>query len=370
MDNLLLNPSNRLRRSPTFDVVRAAGAKAYSVYNRVLIGQWFGTLEEDYWHLKQAVQVWDVGGERVVEIAGPDAARLLQMTTPRDMAQIGLDQCAYVPMVSKQGLMLNDPVLTKLDENRFWIALADSDIMLYLQGLAAGRDLNVQIFEPDVWILAIQGPRADDLAARVWGDAVRDIGFFRYGRVDVGGKPMVLARTGWSVQGGFELYVDGSDHAVPIWRRLMEAGEDLDVRAGCPNLIERIEGGLLSYGNDISPEHTPFEAGFHRFCRMDRDVGCLGFEALSRLQEPSRQIRAVEIAGPKVPVVERLWDVVGPEGKPAGKISSAAWSPQRETNVAIGMIDRTFWDAGQALTVVTPDGPRDAVVCAGFWGRS
>lgn len=369
MENLLLNPSNRLRRSPTFDVVREAGAKAYSVYNRVLIGQWFGTLEEDYWHLKQAVQVWDVGGERVVEIAGPDAAKLLQMTTPRDMSRVGTDQCAYVPMVNKNGYLLNDPVLTKLDENRFWIALADSDIMLYLQGLAAGTGLDVRVFEPDVWILAIQGPKADDLAARIWGDEVRDIGFFRYGWVDVGGRPMVLARSGWSVQGGFELYVDGEHHAVPIWKRLMEAGEDLDVRAGCPNLIERIEAGLLSYGNDITPEHTPFEAGFQRFCRMDRDIGCLAHPALGRMQEPRRQIRAIEIAGPKVPVVERIWDVLGPEGQPVGKISSAAWSPQLETNVAIGMIERDYWDAGTALTVLASDKQRDAVVQQRFWGR-
>ena len=318
-----LNPSNRLRRSPTFDVVRAAGAKAYSVYNRTLISQWFGTLEEDYAHLKSAVQVWDVGGERVVEIEGPDAQRLIQMTTPRDLGRIAGERCAYVPMVDPRGRLLNDPVLTRLGPDRFWLALADSDMFLYLKGLAAGIGLDVNIHEPDVWILAIQGPRSYDLASKLWGDGVRNIGFFQYDRVDVAGRPMVLARSGWSVQGGFELHVEGSEYAVPIWQQMMEAGREFDVRAGCPNLIERIEAGLLSYGNDITVDHTPFEAGLARFCHLDTATGCLAHEALMAAQEPVRQIRPVAIAGGKAPPVAQLWPVRTADGTPAGNVSSA-----------------------------------------------
>ena len=304
-----LNPSNRLRRSPLFDRVRAEGAKAYSVYNRTLISQWFGTLEEDYAHLRSAVQVWDVGGERVVEITGRDAQKLIQMTTPRDLSRLKANRCAYVPMVDPQGRLLNDPVLTMFTPERFWLALADSDMFLYLKGLAAGAGLEVEIFEPDVWIIAIQGPRSYDLAARVWGDEVRDIGFFNYGWVDVNGTPMVLARSGWSVQGGFELHVEGSHHALPIWEKIMAEGRDLDVRAGCPNLIERIEAGLLSYGNDITVDHTPFEAGLARFCHLDDAHDCLARETLLAQREPTRQIRPVEIAGEKVPPVAQLWPV-------------------------------------------------------------
>ena len=366
---IILNASNRLRRSPTFDRVREAGAKAYSVYNKTLIGQWFGTMEEDYAHLKSAVQVWDVGGERVIEIAGPDAKRLIQMTTPRDLSALAPDQCAYIPMVDPEGRVLNDPVLTPLGPDRYWLALADSDMGLYLKGLNAGLGLNAQIFEPDVWILAIQGPKADALAARVFGEAVTATRFFRYTRVDVGGSAMVLARSGWSVQGGFELYVEGSAHGAAIWDQLMEAGRPLDVRAGCPNLIERIEGGLLSYGNDMSVEHTPFEAGLGRYCTIDRDIGCLGHAALVRAREPRRQIRPLEIDGPKVPVVAALWDLETPEGAPAGKVSSAAWSPDQGTNVAIAMVERAHWAPETKLIAQTPDGPRPAQVCARFWGR-
>ena len=365
-----LNPSNRLRRSPLFDKVRAEGAKAYSVYNRTLIGQWFGTLEEDYAHLKSAVQVWDVGGERVVEISGPDAQRLIQMTTPRDLSRVGPDRCAYVPMVDAAGRLLNDPVLTRLAEDRFWLALADSDMFLYLKGLAAGAGLDVHIHEPDVWIIAIQGPCADNLAAALWGETVREIGFFGYRRVDVAGQPMVLARSGWSRQGGFELHVEGSEHAVPIWEKIMEAGRDWDVRAGCPNLIERIEAGLLSYGNDITIDHTPFEAGLARFCHLEDVRDCLARKTLLTMQEPDRQIRPVEIAGPNLPPVAKLWPVQAPDGAPAGSVSSAHWSPGQQTNVAIAMINRAFWDAGTALIVDTPEGPRDLVVAEKFWGRT
>ena len=365
-----LNPSNRLRRSPLFDRVRAEGAKAYSVYNRTLISQWFGTLEEDYAHLKSAVQVWDVGGERIVEVSGPDAMRLIQMTTPRDLKRLGPDRCAYVPMVDAQGRLLNDPVLTVLAPDRFWLALADSDMFLYLKGLAAGAGLDVGIFEPDVWIIAIQGPHAYDLAAKVWGDSVRDIGFFKYGHVDVGGKPMVLARTGWSAQGGFELHVDGSEFAIPIWEKIMQAGREFDVRAGCPNLIERIEAGLLSYGNDITIEHTPFEAGLARFCHLDDVPDCLARDTLRGLQQPDRQIRPVEIAGEKVPPVARLWSVTTPDGAPAGKVSSACWSPEGQTNVAIAMIDRAHWQPGTSLLVEAPDGLRDLKVTEKFRGRA
>ena len=365
----VLNMSNRLRRSPLFDRVKGAGAKAWSVYNRTVIGQWFASLEEDYAHLKRAVQVWDVGGQRIVEVSGPDATRLIQMTTPRDLAPMQDDQCYYIPMVDADGRMINDPLLVKVSDGRFWICQADGDMLMFLKGLAGGLGLDVTLHEPDVWTLAIQGPLADWLAERVFGKAVWDIRFFRHARVDVLGQPMILARAGWSKQGGYELHIEGSENAGPIWDRLMEAGDDLGVRAGCPNLIERIEGGLLSFGNDMSPEHTPFEAGLARFCDMDHRTGCIAWDALKAQEAPLRQIRPVEIAGAPVSLVQQLWDVTTRDGAAAGKVSSAAWSPDFGTNVAVGMIDRAHWDAGTQLVAHTPDGTRDLVVKDQFWGR-
>lgn len=357
--------SIRVRRTPFTDRVEAAGVKAYTVYNHMLLPSVFESVEADCAHLKRAVQVWDVAAERQVELHGPDAARLLQMATPRDLARMQDDQCYYVPLVDQRGYLLNDPVAIRLAQDRFWVSLADSDARFYFQGLAAGLGLDVRVFEPDVSPLAIQGPLADELAARVWGDAVRDLRFFRHMPVEVEGRTMVLARSGWSKQGGFELYLDGSEHGPAIWDRLMEAGADLDVRAGCPNGIERIESGLLSFGSDMTLDHTPYEAGLGKYVH---DVpGCLANAALKAMSEPQRQVRAVAVDGGALPGIRAPWTLTDADGQFAGTLRAHAYSPEFGTVVATAMVERHAWDAGTRLTVDTPAGPRSARVQAGFW---
>ncbi len=364
----LIAPSRRLRRTPFSEGVEAAGVKAYSVYNHMLLPAVFHSPEEDYHHLKRAVQIWDVSCERQVELRGPDAGRLMQMLTPRDLRGMLPGQCYYVPIVDETGGMLNDPVAVKLAEDRWWISIADSDLLYWVKGIAYGYRLDVLVDEPDVSPLAVQGPKADDLMARVFGDAVRDIRFFRFGWFDFQGRSLAVARSGYSKQGGFEIYVEGSDIGMPLWNALMEAGADLDVRAGCPSAIERIEGGLLSYGNDMTDDNTPHECGLGRFCDTQTAIGCVGRDALLRVTKegPVRQIRPVEIHGGKVPGCDRLWPVMAGE-KQVGHISSAAWSPDFGTNVAIGMIRMTHWDATTEVDVITPDGVRAATVFETFW---
>ncbi|RZV99010.1 MAG: dimethylsulfoniopropionate demethylase, partial [Rhodobacteraceae bacterium] len=248
----LISSSRRLRRTPFSEGVEAAGVKAYTVYNHMLLPTVFASVQEDYAHLKRAVQIWDVACERQVELRGPDAGRLMQMLTPRDLGGMTAGQCYYVPIVDETGGMLNDPVALKLAEDRYWISIADSDLLMWVKAVVYGYRLEVLVDEPDVSPLAVQGPLADELAARVFGDAVRKLRFFRFGWFDFDGACHVIARSGYSRQGGFEIYVEGGRNGMPIWSALMEAGRELDVRAGCPNGIERIEGGLLSYGNDMT----------------------------------------------------------------------------------------------------------------------
>ena len=364
----LISPSRRVRRTPFSDGVEAAGVKAYTVYNRMLLPTVFRSVEEDYRHLKEAVQVWDVACERQVELRGPDAARLMQMLTPRDLRGMMPGQCFYVPIVDETGGMLNDPVAVKLAEDRWWISIADSDLLLWVKGIASGYRLDVLVDEPDVSPLAVQGPKADALMARVFGEAVRAVKFFRFGQFDFQGRSLVVARSGYSKQGGFEIYVEGGDLGMPLWHALMEAGQDLDVHAGCPNLIERIEGGLLSYGNDMTSDNTPHECGLGRFCNTQTAIGCIGRDALLRVAKegPVQQIRAIEIAGERVPGCDRAWPVRA-GGKLVGQVTSAAWSPDHGTNVAIGMVRMTHWEPGTALEVETPRGTRDAVVRESFW---
>jgi len=365
----LLSLSRRLRRTPFSEGVEAAGVKGYTVYNHMLLPTVFRSIEEDYRHLKAAVQVWDVSCERQVELRGPDAARLMQMLTPRDLRGMTPGQCFYVPIVDETGGMLNDPVAVKLAEDRWWISIADSDLLYWVRAIAHGWRLDVLVDEPDVSPLAVQGPRADDLVARVFGEAVRGIRFFRFGVFDFRGRDMVVARSGYSKQGGFEIYVEGSEAGMPLWNALMEAGRDLDVHAGGPNLIERIEGGLLSYGNDMTDDNTPHECGLGRFCNTHTAIGCIGRDALLRVAKegPVQQIRAIAIDGPAVPPCVDWWPVLSERGKRVGRISSAAWSPDHRTNVAIGMVRMTDWEAGTELRIAAPDGERRGVVQEGFW---
>ncbi|MEL7178706.1 MAG: dimethylsulfoniopropionate demethylase [Pseudomonadota bacterium] len=363
----VIAPSRRIRRTPFTDGVEAAGVKGYTVYNHMLLPTVFRSVEEDYHHLKTAVQVWDVSVERQVELRGPDAARLMQMLTPRDLRGMMPGQCFYVPIVDETGGMLNDPVALKLSEDRWWISIADSDLLFWVKALAYGYRLDVLVDEPDVSPLAVQGPLAEDLMARVFGDAVRAIKFFRFGWFDFQGVSMAVARSGYSKQGGFEIYVDGFKNGMPLWNALFEAGKDMDVYAGCPNLIERIEGGLLSYGNDMTRENTPHECGLGRFCSVQTAIGCVGRDALLRVAKegPTQQIRAIAIDG-DMPVCDQVWPIIA-KGKRVGQVTSAAKSPDYKTNVAIGMVRMTHWDEGTQVEIHTQTGPMTATVHESFW---
>jgi len=364
----LLSPSRRLRRTPFSDGVEAAGVKAYTVYNHMLLPTVFRSVEEDYHHLKSAVQIWDVAVERQVELRGPDAGRLMQMLTPRDLRGMSIGQCFYVPIVDETGGMLNDPVAVKVAEDRWWISIADSDLLYWVKGIANGWRLDVLVDEPDISPLGIQGPKADELMVRLFGDSVKNIKFFRFGWFDFQGHDLLIARSGYSKQGGYEIYVERGDIGMPLWNALMEAGKDLDVHAGCPNLIERIEGGLLSYGNDMTDDNTPHECGLGRFCDTHAAIGCIGRDALLRVAKegPIQMISAISIDGSAVPNCDFWWPIMA-NGKRVGRISSAAWSPDFNTNVSIGMVRMTHWDAGTQVQVETPDGLRDAVVMEKFW---
>jgi len=364
----LVSPSRRLRRTPFSEGVEAAGVSAYTVYNRMLLPTVFESVEADYRHLKDHVQVWDVSVERQVELRGPDAGRLMQMLTPRDLRSMLPGQCYYVPIVDETGGMLNDPVAIKLSEDRWWISIADSDLLLWVKGIANGYRLDVLVDEPDVSPLAVQGPKSDDLMARVFGDRVRDIRFFRFDMFQFMGRDLAIARSGYSKQGGFEIYVEGADLGMPLWNALFKAGEDLNVRAGCPNGIERVEGGLLSYGNDMTDDNTPHECGLGRFCDTQTAIGCIGRDALLRVSKegPVQQIRPISIDGDKVPTCDRAWPLYG-NGKRIGQITSAAWSPDYQTNVSIGMVRMTHWDEGTRVEVETQDGMRTATVHETFW---
>ena len=264
--------------------------------------------------------------------------------------------------------MLNDPVAVKISDDHWWVSIADSDLLYWVKGIAHGWRLDVLVDEPDVSPLAVQGPKSDDLMADVFGDEVRNIRFFRFKKLEFNNQIFIVARSGYSKQGGFEIYVEGDHNAMPLWNALFEAGKKYNVHAGCPNLIERIEGGLLSYGNDMTDDNTPHECGLGKFCDTQEALGCVGRDALLRVAKdgPTQMIRAIEISGSDVGVCDRWWPVIA-NGKKVGRVSSAAYSPDFKTNVSVGMVKMTHWDENSEVQVVTNNGTRDAVVKESFW---
>lgn len=363
-----ISHSRRLRNTPFTEGVEAKGVKAYTVYNRMLLPTVFDSVEFDYHHLKQHVQVWDVSVERQIELNGPDASKLMQLLTPRDLSKMQDDQCFYVPITDNNGKMLNDPVAIKHSDTRWWVSIADSDLLFWIKGLAVGKGMDVEVFEPDVSPLAVQGPKSEDLLERVFGAEVRDIRFFRYKRMAFKDTSFLVARSGYSKQGGFEIYVENGDYGMPLWNALFAAGENLNVRPGCPNLIERIEGGLLSYGNDMNTDNTPLECGLDKFCKPGEGNEHIGHATMARelAEGPARRIRAISIPGTALAPARAAWPLMAGETR-VGQVTSAAWSPDFETNVAIGMVDASHWADGTTLTVETPEGPREAIVKEKFW---
>ena len=353
-----LNMSRRIRRTPYTDRVEQAGVRGFSVVNHMLLPKAFGpTVEEDYWHLKEHVQIWDVSVQRQVQIKGPDAAALVQWMTPRDISKASKGDCFYIPITDANGGMINDPVLLKLEENKFWLSIADSDVLLYAMGLALGRRMDVDITEPDVNTLASQGPKAEDLLASVFGSHIRDINFFKFNWIEFQGTKQLIARSGYSRQGGFEIYLNGSHLAPDLWDTIWEAGLPFNISAGCPNLIERIEGGLFSYGNEMTRENNPFEIGHGKFCVIDGSIDYIGREALQKIAAEGikREIRGIIFDGEPCPTCAKPWPVLVDDLQ-VGQITSGIWSPRLKKNIGQSMIERDFWQIGQIIKVLLPGG--------------
>ncbi len=353
-----LNFSRRLRRTPYTERVEQAGVRGFSIVNHMLLPKAFApSVEEDYWHLRQHVQVWDVSCQRQVEIEGPDAARLVQWMTPRDIGKARVGDCLYVPLIDDEAGLINDPVLLKLSEDRFRLSIADSDVLLFAKGIAMGKGWSARIHEPDVSPLAVQGPNAENLMADLFGPEIRKIGFFKFAMFDFMGTRQIVARSGYSRQGGFEIYLEGGHMGAALWDAVWQAGQPYGITPGCPNLIERIEGGLMSYGNEMTRENNPLEIGLAKFCALDGRVDYAGRAALQALatQGPARMIRGVVFGGGRCPTCAQPWPVMDGDHR-VGQVTSAIWSPRMGANVALGMVDRSHWADGTRIIVASADG--------------
>ena len=343
--------SSRTRSTPFSSRVEACGVKAYTVYNHMLLPSIFHSLEEDYWHLCESVQVWDVSVQRQVEITGPDTQKLVQLMTPRDLSQAELGQCFYAPLCDETGGMINDPILIKHSNNHWWLSIADSDVLLWAKGLATGFGLDALVTEPDIWPLAVQGPKAEELLSRVFGKEISKILFFRSSTFNYQGTKMLVARSGWSKQGGFEIYVNDAELGGQLWDELFAKGEDLNVGPGCPNLIERIESGLLSFGGDMGYDTTPFECGLDKYVSLDADIESLSLEELRTRKSKTKLIGIV--IDRKVNLIDKRVFI---GSNVVGKITSNTWSPRYSAFLAFARCELKHLEDTQNLHVKTTSG--------------
>lgn len=353
----------RLRRSPFYDATQRYGPVGFTVYNHTLFPIAFDDFESEYWHLLEHVTLWDVAVERNLEVSGPDGFRFAQLLTCRDLSTCEPGQARYVLITAPDGGVLNDPVMLRLDENTFWFALADSDVLLYALGLAANAGLDVRLREPEAYPLQIQGPRSRDLVRDLFGDDVGDLAYYTFTRTEVDGIPVIVTRTGWSAEVGYELYLLDAQRGNDLWERIMEAGRPYEIRPTGPVDIRRIEGGILNWGADMDASNNPFELGLDRLVDLDAELPFMGKEALRRIQAEGvkRKLVGIEIDGDPLDLNMTSWPT-RVEGQEVGRVTSAVWSPRLSKNVGYTWVPIEHAETGSELTIVTPDGPRTAVV--------
>lgn len=350
-------PSPRIRRSPFFDCTVADGVKTFSVYNHMYMPTGYGDPMAEYWRLITGVAMWDVSCERQVELAGPDAGRLAQVLCPRKLAGMKTGQGWYVPVCDHNGILLNDPILLKLSEDRYWLSISDGDLLLWAQAVAAERSLEVTVTEPDVSPLAVQGPKAVEVIADLFDNSVRSLGYFRFREVDLDGIPLVLARSGWSKQGGFELYLRDASNGTDLWNMVKAAGARYGIGPGAPNGMERIESGLLSFRGDTDVETNPFEVRMGKYVDLDAPDDVIGILALRRLQErgPRRHQLGVAMDHDEMLPSQDRRSKVYKGATLAGHMTANAWSPRLEMNLGICLV-WTGLNPGDTVRIELPNG--------------
>ncbi|WP_110590106.1 glycine cleavage T C-terminal barrel domain-containing protein [Microbacterium suaedae] len=360
---ILLYP--RLRKSPFFHASRQHGVAMYSVYNHTYHPRHYGDPVAEYWALLNGVTLWDVGVERQIEITGPDAFTFTNMLVPRDLSKCAVGQCKYVFLTAEDGGIINDPVLLRLGENHFWLSLADSDVLLWAKGVARNSGLDVTIREADVGPVQVQGPLAGALMSELFGADVLDVGYYWLREYEIDDMRVVVSRTGYTAELGFEIYVhDASRDAVRLWNKIWEAGRPFGLKVIGPCHMRRIEAGILSYGCDITLDTNPFEVGmgYDWMVDVDQESDFIGKDALRRIKQEgvSRRMVGLEIGGEPLgtfndgSMIEEFTVLDGE--MPVGAVTSACFSPRLERNIGLAMMPVALGEVGTAVQVATPSG--------------
>ena len=353
-----LNP--RIRKSPYFSSTLKYGATEFHPYNGMWMPVGYDTPINEYWNTIERAGLWDVAVQRCVEISGPDAELFTNLLTPRDISKVSVGQCRYLVMTNQDGGILNDPVMLRMAEDRFWLSTADADMYLWAKGVATFSGHNVKINTPHVYPLQIQGPRSPDIVSKVFGDEILDLKYYHWMHASVDGIDVVISRTGFSSEVGFEVYLLGLERGDELWETIMSAGKPLGLSPGSPNRIRRIEGGVLDFASDMTPNENPFEMGMDRLVDLSKE-DFIGKQALEKIHQQgvSRKVTGAFISGDKFQKnAEHRWAVTSDKGN-VGAVTNAVFSPRLERNIGIALLDTPHSELGTGLQVETPEGIRD-----------
>ena len=347
----------QIRKSPFFDSTVKWGATGFSVYNHMYIPRDFGSPEQNFWNLIKKSILCDVAVERQVEITGPDAYEFIQLLTPRDLSKLQIGQCKYVLIVNDKGGIINDPVLLRLAKNHFWLSLADSDVLLWAQGVAINSGLKVNICEPDVSPLQLQGPTSNKVMIKLFGEGIRDLKYYWFREYELEGIPLVISRTGWSSEFGYEIFLRDGSKGNQLYEKIMEAGKEYGLQPGHTSSIRRIEGGMLSYHADADINTNPFELGLDRLVCLESDINFIGKESLKKIKKDGikrkqvgLEIHSDPLEGPNT----KFWPIKKNENE-IGKVTSAVYSPRLKKNIALAMVKIDYSEIGNDLKVIIND---------------
>ena len=363
MKNFYISKSRRVRSTPFTKKIEKQGVKSYTVYNHMLLPTSFSNVDEEYLHLKKDVQIWDVSVQREIEISGKDAHQLMQLMTCRDLSKSKVGSCYYVPLIDSNGGMVNDPLIYKLEDNIWRVCIADSDVLLYAKGIAAGKKLNVKIFEANIDTLALQGPKSFKLMEDVFGKEISELKFFKYNFFKFKNNKFLISRSGFSKQGGYEIHIEDVKAGLELYDYFFEVGKKYNIKPGAPNHAERIEGGLLSYGNDMLISDNPFECGFEKLVHLNDNVEFIGKDSLKKILKNGikRKLMGVKINSDKLNLTSV--DLLNKNKQIIGNLRSAAFSPTFKKIVGIAMINKEYCKNNEIFNINLNDNLVDGDVC-------
>ena len=367
---LLIGIGTRIRKSPYFNSTIKYGVKGFTIYNKMYLPTGFSSPVEEYLSLINDVTFGDFAAERQVEVSGPDAFDFIRYINPRNLSKCDIGDCKYIVLTDSNGFIINDACLIRLDDDKFWVSPGDGDVLLWLQGVAMHSGMNVNICEPDVSPLQISGPKAGRLIQKLFAGEHDNLGYYKAKQTSLENIPMVIARTGWSGELSYELYLQDRKLGNNLFELVYEAAKEFNGNVIAPNNIRTIEGGLLSYGSDFGREHNPYTIGLDRLVDVDQDIDFIGKEALKKIKEngTTSKLIGVEMDGDPIDKVpEHFWTVLNLEGKKIGRLSRCIYSPRLKKNIGLAIVDTLASEEGSKVIIESSEQKYNAVICKLPW---